>query len=573
MRYTWNDLYIDTCIRMKKSLSQEYKTTDREVKNAELLRTLDIYRNLVEATTDSIYMVDRQCRYMYVNPRHCLRLGLPQEDLVGSCYKDFHSPEATIDFIKNVAEVFKKGLSFQREHYSLRDGNEFLRTFSPVRTAASGEEVIAVAVISKNVTEWKRAEHLYATLAEKSPIGIFIIQDDHFQWVNPRFEESVGYKAHEILGLPSLSFVHADDRQLVRMRAVAMLRGENILPYEYRIITKKKDILWYMETVTSINFNGRRATLGNQMDITRQKMAEDALRQSEERSHTILDTIADAYYETDLAGNTLMFNDAYLKLLGYTNEETQGINYRQYVDKKSANIAFRIFHQVFKTGKPVKKIEWEINTKKGEKKNMELSVTLVRDVHGKPQGFRGIISDITERHKMDEMIRQQAFYDYLTALPNRTLFYDRLHMGIKRARRDKKMIAVIILDLDRFKEVNDNWGHATGDALLRAVAQRLQEMVRDTDTIARYGGDEFTFILPSINRKEDALLIARKIIKSFKEPFQLAVCNLAVTSSLGMAIYPTHSDDIDTLMKKADTAMYRAKARGRNRFCCCSNLA
>jgi diguanylate cyclase (GGDEF)-like protein/PAS domain S-box-containing protein len=558
---------------MKKSLSQEHKTTDREAKNAELQRKLDIYRNLVEATTDSIYMIDRLCRYMYVNPRHCLRLDLPQDNLVGSCYKDFHSPEETLDFTKNVAEVFKTGLSFQREYHSGRDGSEFLRTFSPVRTAVSGEEVTAVAVISKNVTEWKRAENLYATLAEKSPIGIFIIQDDHFQWVNPRFEDSVGYKAHEILGLPPLSLVHADDRQLVRMRAIAMLRGENILPYEYRIITKKKDILWCMETVTSINFNGRRATLGSQMDITRQKMAEDALGQSEERSRTIIDTIEDAYYETDLAGNTLMFNDAYLKLYGYTNEEMQGINYRQYADKKNADIAFRVFNQVFKTGKPVKKMKLEISTKEGEKKNVELSVTLVRDGHGKPWRFRGIISDITVRHKMDEMIRQQAFYDYLTGIPNRTLYYDRLQMAIKRARRDKKMTAVIILDLDYFKEVNDHWGHATGDALLRAVAQRLQAMVRATDTVARYGGDEFTFVLPCINRKEDALLIARKIIKSFKEPFELDACNLAVTSSLGMAIYPTHSDDIDTLMKKADTAMYRAKARGRNRFCCWSNLA
>jgi diguanylate cyclase (GGDEF)-like protein/PAS domain S-box-containing protein len=558
---------------MKKSLSPENKITNRELTNIELQRQLDIYRNLVEATTDSIYMVDRQCRYLYVNPRHCLRLGKPQDDLVGGNYKDFHSPEETIDFSKNVAEVFKTGLSFQREYHSLRDESDFMRTFSPVSPAASSETVTAVSVISKNVTEWKRAEHLYATLAEKSPIGIFIIQDDHFQWVNPRFEQNVGYTVHEILGLPSLSFVHDDDRELVRMRAVAMLRGENILPYEYRIITKKKNVLWYMGTVTSISFNGRRATLGSQMDITRQKRAEEALRQSEERSRTIIETIADAYYETDLAGNTLIFNDAFLNLMGYTTEEMQGCNYRQYVDKKNADIAFRIFHQVFKTGKPVKKMEWEINTKKGIKKNVELSVTLVRDVRGKHQGFRGIISDITVRHKMDEVIRQQAFFDYLTNLPNRTLYYDRLNMAIKRAKRDKKMIAVIILDLDRFKEVNDNWGHAAGDALLKEVAQRLLKLVRDTDTVARYGGDEFTFILPAISRKEDALLIARKMVKSFKEPFVLDACKLEVTCSMGMAIYPAHSDDIDTLMKKADIAMYRAKAHGRNRFCCWRNLA
>jgi diguanylate cyclase (GGDEF)-like protein/PAS domain S-box-containing protein len=309
------------------------------------------------------------------------------------------------------------------------------------------------------------------------------------------------------------------------------------------------------------------------MDITRQKMAEDALRQSEERSRSIIDTIADAYYEADLAGNTLMFNEPFQKLLGYTNEETQGFNYRQYADKKNADMAFRIFNQVFKTGKPVNKMGWEIHNKKGEKKNVELSIALVRDGHGNPQGFRGIISDITERHKMDEVIRQQAFYDQLTGLPNRTLYYDRLQMAIKRASRDKKMIAVIILDLDRFKEVNDQWGHATGDALLSAVAQRLQALVRDADTVARYGGDEFTFILPSIDRKEDALQFARKMLKSFKNPFALDFCNLAVTSSLGMSIYPTHSDDIDALMKKADIAMYRAKARGRNRFCFYSSRA
>ena len=558
---------------MKKSLPQkEHKIADPKDINAELLRKLDIYRNLVEATTDSIYMVDRQCRYIYVNAKHCLRLGLPQNDLMGSHYKDFHTPEETADFSENVAEVFKTGLSFQREYHSRRDGSDFLRTFSPVQTAANGDEVTAVSVISKNITQWKHAEHLHLTLAEKSPIGLFIIQDDRFQWVNPKFEESVGYKSHEIVGLPSLSLVHKEDRQHVKTRAIAMLRGENSLAYEYRIITKKKDTLWYMESVTSINFKGRRATLGSQMDITRQKMAEDALKQSEERSRTIIDTIEDAYYETDLAGNSLMFNDAFLKLLGYTSEEMQGLNYRKYADKKNADISFRVFHQVFKTGNPVNKMEWGIITKGGEKRNVELSVSLVHDIDGKPQGFRGIISDITERRKLDEVIRQQAFYDYLTRLPNRTLYYDRLLMAIKRAKRDKKMIALIILDLDCFKEVNDNWGHATGDALLRAVAQRMQTIVRDADTVARYGGDEFTFILPSIDRKGDALQIARKILKSFKETFELGTCNLPITASLGMAIYPAHGDDIDTLMKKADIAMYRAKSRGRNGFCCFSNL-
>lgn len=561
-------------MRMKKSLPPKEHVNDIVAdNNTGLQRKLDIYRNLVEATTDSIYMVDRLCRYVYVNAKHCQRLGLHQDNLAGSYYKNFHTPEETRDFTNNVAEVFKTGLSFQREYRSERDGSVFLRTFSPVRTSTRDSEVTGVSVISKNITEWKHAEHLHLNLAERSPIGLFIIQDDRFQWVNPKFEESVGYKAAEIIGLQSLSLVHESDCEHVRTRAIAMLRGENILPYEYRIVTKKNNILWYMESVTSINFNGKRATLGSQMDITRQKIAEEALNQSEERSRTIMDTIADAYYEVDLAGNALMFNDAFLKLLGYAREEMQGMNYRQYGDKKSSEKAFRVFHQVFKTGHPVKKMEWEVITKEGKRRNTEISVSLVHDIHGKPCGFRGIISDITERHRLDEVIRQQAFYDYLTGLPNRSLYYDRLLMAIKRAKRDKMMVAVIILDLDKFKEVNDNWGHATGDALLKAVAQRMQKIVRDADTLARFGGDEFTFILPSIEKKEDALQIARKILKSFRNTFELDTCSLLVTSSLGMSIYPTNGSDIDSLMKKADTAMYKAKVRGRNRFCCYSNRA
>ncbi len=528
---------------------------------------LDIYRTVVESTSDSIYMVDSRCCYLYVNPKHCLALGVPPGELVGRRYEDLHTPEETLAFTTDVAKVFQEGLSFQCEYRSHRDGKTFLRTFSPVRPAPGHQEIAAVSIISKDVTEWKHIEHLYETIAEKSPIGIYIAQDECFQWVNEKIRESTGYTTQEIIGVPCLSVVHPEDREWVRSHAVTMLRGETSLPYGYRFVTKSGDLLWYLETVMSITYNGRRAVLGSQMDITAQKQAEDALRESEERYRTIIDTIADAYYELDLAGNYVMFNDAYVNLHGYGREDIQGSNYRAYVDNKQADIAFRVFHQVFRTGRPVKKMGWEIITKGGETKQVELSISLVRDAQGRPKGFRGIISDITIRRKAEEAIRQQAFHDPLTGLSNRTLFYDRLHMAIKRAKRDKKLVAVIVLDLDYFKGVNDQWGHATGDALLQGVAGRLLEIVRASDTVARHGGDEFTLILPSLPHREDALRVARKIVRAFKEPFRFDACELTVTTSLGVALYPLHGENIDALMKNADMAMYRAKSMGRNQFC------
>lgn len=527
----------------------------------------DIYRSLVEATSDSIYLVDKKCRYLYLNPKHCSRIGLQLDELIGRNYSEFHTTEETGIFASNVSEVFTSGQSFQRQHSSHRDGGEFLRTFSPVKESSGNGQIAAVSIISKNITDWKLAEQLYATLAEKSPIGIFIVQKKCFRWANQRFLDNTGYTADNIIGADSLFMVHPDDREHVKHSARSMMRGETVFPYEYRVVTERGAILWYVGTVTPIEYKYQMATLGCQMDISLQKRAEDALKQSEERSQTIIASITDAYYEVDLRGNLLLFNDAFLELFGYRKEEMLGMPYKRYVDKKNADIAFRAFAQVYKTGKPLTKMEWDVINKSGVVRQVELSVSIARDAESNPKGFRGIMSDITARRKAEEGIRRQAFHDSLTNLANRILFADRLIMAIKRAKRAQKMVAVMVLDLDCFKDVNDRWGHAAGDLLLKEVADRLADKVRDTDTVARQGGDEFSIALSSLNTVEEARLIAEKIVASFYQPFHLDSIDAYVTASLGIAIYPQHGDDLDTLINKADKAMYEAKNSGRNRYC------
>ena len=410
--------------------------------------------------------------------------------------------------------------------------------------------------------------NIYSIVAEKSPAGIFISQEGCFRWVSGKLCESTGYAADELNGVSCLSFVHPEDRERVRQGARAMLRGETSSPYEYRMVKKGGELLWCLESVSPIRFDGSRAVFGSQVDITCQKQTADALRESEERYRMIIDSIPDAYYEIDLAGNNVTFNDSFLRLYEYGREEMQGVNYRTYVDSQNVRVVTRVFRHVYKTGRPVKKTAWQITTKSGHKKQIELSVTLVLDSRGTPKGFRGIMSDVTARCKAEELIRQQAFHDPLTGLANRTLFYDRLTMALNRAKRDRKMVAVMILDLDHFKDVNDHRGHAVGDKLLKSVAARLLEMVRAMDTVARHGGDEFTLILPSLNDVADAENIAQKIVEVFEEPFNLEGRELAMTASLGLAMYPVHGTGADNLMRRADAAMYRAKALGRNRYCC-----
>jgi len=540
----------------------------RATSSAEALRIVDVCRSLVESAHDSIYVVDSRCRYLHVNPYHCARLGFSLAELTGKSYADFHSPEESSEFSRHVTSVIENGESLQREHQSSRDGCDFLRTFSPVvHSSSRGKKVIAVSVISQNVTEWKIAEQLYRTLAEKSPIGIFIVQDRLFVWANRRFQENTGYPAGEILGKDSLFMVHPKDRELVRQNSRARMKTGSVIPYEYRVVTKEGKILWCVGTVTSIEYKCRHATLGSQMDISMQKQAEDALKQSEERSRSIVDKIPDAYYEVDLRGNLRFCNEAYLKLFGYRREEMLDINFRHYVDKKNADMAIRTFKQVYKTGKPARKMDWKIINKNGDTRHVELSASLFSNAQGKPAGFRGIIRDITTRRKEEEIIRNQALHDHLTGLSNRLLFFDHLNMAIKRARRAQKMVGVIMLDLDHFKEINDRWGHAAGDTLLQDVAERLSSLVRDTDTVARPGGDEFCMVLPSINSHHDVIQITEKIVNAFHRPIHLDTGPVMVTASVGVALYPENGEDMDTLIQKADKAMYCAKNQGRNRYC------
>lgn len=291
-----------------------------------------------------------------------------------------------------------------------------------------------------------------------------------------------------------------------------------------------------------------------------------AYRSSEERYRTIISSLEDAYFETDLAGNLRFFNNALVRLLGYSRRELDGMNNRAYMDEANAEMVFAAFNLVYETTEPQRGVQWEVTRKDGERRYIEASISLTRDDTGEPTGFRGIARDITERRRADERIHYLAHYDSLTGLPNRALFEDRMAQVLKQRREGGESAALLFLDLDRFKTINDSLGHHAGDELLKQVARRISECVRDGDTVCRPGGDEFLVLLGQLRSPATAGNVASKILRAVSAPYTVEGWEFSVTPSIGIAVIPEDGTDIETLTRNADTAMYYAKESGRNNF-------
>ncbi len=195
-----------------------------------------------------------------------------------------------------------------------------------------------------------------------------------------------------------------------------------------------------------------------------------------------------------------------------------------------------------------------------------LSISAIYNDHGKIVKLAAMLSDIAEQKESEERIKNLAYFDVLTHLPNRRMFSDRLSVALANAHRHGHQLGVIFLDLDLFKEVNDSLGHSAGDELLKQVAKRLRESLREGDTAARMGGDEFTILLQQIESEAAATAIAKRMIELISEPFDIAGEALNITASIGISLYPCDGLDEDTLLHQADAAMYRVKSVGRNRY-------
>ena len=293
------------------------------------------------------------------------------------------------------------------------------------------------------------------------------------------------------------------------------------------------------------------------------KRAADALRASEARFRTLAETApcAIVIYQGD---HFRYVNPAAASITGWDRDELTG---KEFWDLVHPDFQ----HLVGGKGRPGQRgveaparHEFKIVRRDGEERWLDFSAGAIE--YGGRVAALGIAFDVTERKRAEEQIKEIAYHDALTGLPNRLLFNDRLSVAVAQAHRSASRLAILFLDLDRFKVINDSLGHSLGDRLLQQVAERLQAGVRQGDTVARLGGDEFILLLPGIGRAEDAGKVAEKILDTLKFPVRLEDRELFVTASIGVSLYPEDGFDTDSLIKNADTAMYRAKEQGRDNF-------
>lgn len=295
--------------------------------------------------------------------------------------------------------------------------------------------------------------------------------------------------------------------------------------------------------------------------------SQEALRISEERYRLAVEGSNDGLWDLDMQSGKLFISARGKELIGFDeNEEIDLVKWSGLLHPEDIPLYHKAMGDYLAGKNQFCQVEYRVKTKSGEYKWFLDRGKAIWDDEGRPVRMAGSQTDITERKKAEKEIHTLAYYDSLTGLPNRALLMDRLNMALAQARRSMQMAALLYLDLDGFKTINDTQGHMYGDELLKSVGDRMKKCVRECDTVARLGGDEFIILQPQIKNVNDVTAAASRILKLLQEPWVLNKHEFYITASIGITIFPGDGEDAQTLLKNADTAMYRAKELGRNNY-------
>jgi diguanylate cyclase (GGDEF)-like protein/PAS domain S-box-containing protein len=542
--------------------------TDRKRAEELLKKERETFYSTLQEAPNGVVLIDKDGRYLYINSAFTAITGYTLKDIpTGQDWflKAFPDP----NYREQVIKAWKKDLTRRALD----------RVFSVVCKDAAVKEIEfrgtvlkddRIMVILTDITERKRAEEAYHAVVEHSLQGLHILQDQREMFANSAYAEMLGYTVEELLALSPKqvrNLVHPDDQEVAWGNVRDRIAGKPAPPhYEFRIIRKDGSVRWVESFPSRIEYQGRPALQVAMVDITERKLAEATLKNSEERYRTLVESSTDAILMLNRERNAVTCNQAFLDLFGYQKNEVEGQSIRFiYPSEESFRSYGKAAYPLVERVGSLRE-EWNLKRKDGTIFSAEIVTSPIRSLDGTTTGYICIIRDITERKRAEEELAYMATHDSLTGLPNRTLFTDRLSMALNQARRSQKNLAVMLLDLDYFKDVNDTLGHSVGDQLLRAVGSRLSGLLRKGDTIARIGGDEFLLLLPEMLHVEYATTLAQKVLEAFREPFVFDGHQLHITTSIGIAIFPDDDGDADTLMKSADIAMYRAKNKGRDSF-------
>jgi len=392
-----------------------YKDISEQIQAAQALRENEKRnRTLIETMYDGFGIQDKNGVFTYVNKRLCEMLKYQRDELVGRPVTDFLDKKNQVKLKQQLEKRLESEFKSYELEWKAKDGGKVYTIISPgVILDAEGHVKDFFAVIT-DVSERKKAEEalmeseqLYRTLIENSLTGIYMIKKGGFVFANQNFRMLTGYSGDDLESLDPVDIVHPKHRERIRNRVESRLRGEDVpSEYEIQIVRKDGTIKDMLLRAAMVTFEQQPAVLGNLIDITEQKSTERALKESEEKYRTILESIEDGYFEVDLAGTFTFFNVSICKILGYSLDELIGMNSREYTDKKDDKKLYQAFNKVYTTGHPIKTFDWAIIRKDGTKRHVDTSISLIKGLEGHPIGFRGVVRDITEKTKIEEALRQ-----------------------------------------------------------------------------------------------------------------------------------------------------------------------
>jgi diguanylate cyclase (GGDEF)-like protein/PAS domain S-box-containing protein len=550
------------------------------------------FRRLVENLSSHhiFYRHDAAGIYTYLSPSIKNVLGFSVQEFLNSHYKEFLTGSPVNH---KAAESTRRAIAGEKQppyELEVRDKGGAVHCLEIIESAVQNDrgDVTALEGVAQDITERKGAEKAlqlsqekYRALVETSNDFVWEVDADGiYTYCSPQVERILGYAPEDMLGKTPFDFMSPEEAVNIgeQFRALA----ENSSPFSSlentNLHSEGQEVVLETSGVPFFDVEGNLAGYrGIDRDITERKHAERQLRVQQEFLQSVIDGVHDTIMVIDENCNIQLMNEAARASLNpefiadihhpkchevfhHSNTPCDGENYPCPL------------HQVIESGKPTTVVHSHPGAD-GKLSHVELIATPLLEEDGTVRSVIESARDITGHLSAQQQLEEQkvwlerlAHHDALTGLPNRLLFLDRLQQAIKKAHREDNQLAVLFVDLDRFKQINDSLGHAMGDAVLKAVARRLQGCLREDDVVARLGGDEFTIILDSLHKPQHAMVLAQKLIRSVQRPVRHEDHELYVSASVGISLYPQDGQNADVLLQNADAAMYKAKDEGRSNF-------
>lgn len=448
------------------------------------------------------------------------------------------------------------------------DGTIFPSENTLCTVTLSGEPMLYAVV--RDISDRKEAEEALLTqkallldIVDNAPSLIYVYDiEGKLRLCNRMFEQAAGFTFEELEGKSRESYLPIEEARILQKNDRKVLSTGGILRFEDQLDNNGKMHTYLTTKCVLRGVDGQpTGILGISTDITEIKQNTEQLR----LAGIVLDNTADGVIITNARGHILSVNAAFTKISGFSADESIGLKPNILISDKQDNAFYRDIRQNLKLTGFWRGELWN-RRKDGELYPEWLTINTVYNDTGKVINYVAVFSDMSAINQSQSDLERMSHYDPVTALPNRSLFHERLQHSLDLSQSYNQALAVVVLDLDGFKTVNDSLGHSMGDLLLQQAATRFLSCVRSEDTVSRLGGDEFALILNNLTHPTDAIIIAKKLLLSLQEPFDLKGTSTLLTASIGISVAPHDSETPEQLVKQADTAMYGAKEGGRNDY-------